>query len=123
MDRRLINSPDPMNARHTLKLTRVAIDTYKENVAYLHRDCQVYRSEGFQALSKVQICDESQERSLLASLNVVDTPDITEPDELGLSIDAFEQLGLEEGTPVTVAHAKPPPSLHAVHRKSPGDPH
>ena len=26
----------------TLKLRRVAIDTYKENVAYLHRDCALY---------------------------------------------------------------------------------
>jgi thymidine phosphorylase len=110
-----------MHARHTLKLKRVAIDTYKENVAYLHRDCQVYRSEGFQALSKVRICNESGERSLLASLNVVDTAIITEPGELGLSIDAFQRLGLEEGTPVTVAHAKPPSSLQAVHRKIAGD--
>jgi thymidine phosphorylase len=109
-----------MNARHTLKLKRVAIDTYKENVAYLHRDCQVYRSEGFQALSKVQICSESGDRSLLASLNVVDTADVTEPEELGLSMEAFQQLGLDEGTPVTVAHAKPPSSLHAVHRKIAG---
>ena len=31
----------------SLKLRRVGIDTYKENVAYLHRDCPVYRSEGF----------------------------------------------------------------------------
>ena len=37
----------------TLKLRRIAIDTYRENVAYLHRDCEVYRAEGFQALSKV----------------------------------------------------------------------
>jgi thymidine phosphorylase len=110
-----------MHARHTLKLKRVAIDTYKENVAYLHRDCQVYRSEGFQALSKVRICNESGEHSLLASLNVVDTAIITEPGELGLSIDAFQRLGLGEGTPVTVAHAKPPSSLHAVHRKIAGD--
>jgi len=110
-----------MTESHTLKLKRVAIDTYKENVAYLHRDCQVYRSEGFQALSKVQICDESRKHSLLATLNVVDTADITEPEELGLSIDAFQQLGLREGARVTVAHAKPPSSLEAVHRKIAGD--
>jgi thymidine phosphorylase len=84
-----------MNKQHTLRLRRVAIDTYKENVAYLHRDCQIYRSEGFQALSKVEVCNESQTRSLLATLNVVDTASITEADELGLSIDAFQQLGLE----------------------------
>lgn len=110
-----------MNARHTLSLKRVAIDTYKENVAYLHRDCQVYRSEGFQALSKVRVGDEAGERTLLASLNVVETTDITGPKELGLSMDAFRQFGLAEGTPVTVAHAKPPSSLDAVHRKIAGD--
>ena len=32
---------------NSLKLRRVAIDTYRENVAYLHRDCGHYRSEGF----------------------------------------------------------------------------
>jgi thymidine phosphorylase len=103
----------------TLKLRRVAIDTYKENVAYLHRDCQVYRSEGFQALSKVEICHDGH--SVLASLNVVDDVDITGKDELGLSIEAFQQLSLAEGTSVSVAHAKPPASLHAVHRKIAGE--
>jgi thymidine phosphorylase len=110
-----------MKEQHTLKLKRVAIDTYKENVAYLHRDCQVYRSEGFQALSKVRISDESGAHSLLASLNVVDTASITEPGELGLSIEAFAQLALPEGDSVTVAHAAPPASLHAVHRKIGGE--
>lgn len=110
-----------MTDKRTLRLKRVAIDTYKENVAYLHRDCQVYRTEGFQALSKVRVCDEAAAHSLLATLNVVDTASITEPDELGLSIDAFQQLGLQEGTSVTVDHAKPPSSLHAVHRKIDGD--
>ena len=38
-----------------LALRRVAIDTYRENVAYLHRDCAVYRAEGFQALAKVEV--------------------------------------------------------------------
>ncbi len=38
----------------TLTLRRVAIDTYRENVAYLHRDCELYRSEGFQALNKIE---------------------------------------------------------------------
>jgi thymidine phosphorylase len=109
-------SPEP-----TLKLTRVAIDTYKENVAYLHRDCQVYRSEGFQALSRVRVRDEPGTSSLLATLNVVDAADITRPDELGLSIEAFQQLNLEEGTLVTVDHAKPPASLNAVHRKIAGE--
>ncbi|MEN8168728.1 MAG: hypothetical protein ABFS08_00715 [Pseudomonadota bacterium] len=38
-----------------LQLRRIAIDTYKENVAYMHRDCEFYRVEGFQALTKVEV--------------------------------------------------------------------
>jgi len=107
--------------KHTLEVHRVAIDTYKENVAYLHRDCQIYRSEGFQALSKVEISTPAGGPSVLAVLNVVDDASITAPGQLGLSIEAFQQLGHAEGGAVTVAHAKPPGSLHAVHRKIAGE--
>ena len=41
------------NGAYPLRLRRVAIDTWRENVAYLHRDCATYRAEGFQALSKI----------------------------------------------------------------------
>ena len=104
-----------------LQLRRVDIDTYKENVAYLNRNCRVYRSEGFQALNKVEINVEGNGQPVLAVLNVVDDDAITAPGELGLSEQAFEQLALPEGTPATVAHAKPPASLAAVHRKIAGE--
>jgi len=105
----------------TLSLRRVAIDTHRENVAYLHRDCRLYRSEGFQALAKVEVAAEAGGRSVLAVLNVVDDEAITTPDELGLSLQAFERLGLTPGAPVTIGHAKPPASLDAVHRKIAGE--
>jgi thymidine phosphorylase len=105
----------------TLQLRRVAIDTYKENVAYLHRDCHLYRSEGFQALSKIEIESETANPPILAVLNVVDDASITTPEQLGLSLEAFAQIGLPEGAAVTVAHAKPPSSLNAVHRKIAGE--
>src|SRR5690606_27390309 len=98
-----------------LKLRRVAIDTYRENVAYLHRDCAVYRAEGFQALSKVEVLANG--KRILAVLNVVDDPAIVTVNELGLSEQAFAQLGLEPGHLVDVAHPKPPASMDAVRRK------
>lgn len=108
--------------RQTLKLRRVAIDTYQENVAFLHRGCSVYRSEGFQVLSKVEISSgDSGGRKVLAVLNVVDDDSITGIDQLGLSEQAFAQLGVVEGRSVRVAHAEPPPSLDAVHRKIAGE--
>ncbi len=102
-----------------LKLRRIAIDTYRENVAYLHRSCSIYRAEGFQALAKVRVfCDGQQ---IEAVLNVVDDEHIVAPDELGLSEQAFAQLCAEGGHPVRVAQAEPPESMEAVRRKIAGE--
>jgi thymidine phosphorylase len=105
----------------TLTLRHVAIDTYKENVAYLHRDCKLYRSEGFQALNKIEIHHQDSGQSIIAVLNVVDDDCITGTDELGLCEQAFGQLGGKEGVAVRIAHARAPDSLKAVHRKIAGD--
>ncbi len=106
---------------NTLKLRHVAIDTHKENVAYLHRECTVYRTEGFQALSKIEIHKAENGSPIIAVLNVVDDESITAPGELGLCEQAFRQMGVQEGTAVRVTHAKPPLSLQAVHRKIAGE--
>ena len=105
----------------TLKLRRVAIDTYKENVAYLHRNCEVYRTEGFQALNKIEIRARDDGVRVIAVLNVVDDEAITAPGELGLSEQVFEQLNLAEGSPIIVNHASPPESLSFVRNKISGD--
>jgi len=103
----------------TLVLRRVAIDTYRENVAYLHRHCEVYRAEGFQALAKVEV--SSNETHILAVLNVVDDESLVAPGELGLSEEAFVSLGMKEGSAVQVCHAEPPASMDAVRRKIEGE--
>lgn len=104
-----------------LKLRKVAIDTYRENVAYLHRECPLYRSEGFQALNKIEVCDGPGRPQVIAVLNIVDDTQIVAPDELGLSEQTFEQLSIAEGDPVTIDHARPPGSLRAVHAKIAGE--
>ncbi len=104
-----------------LKLRRVAIDTYRENVAYLHRDCPLYRGEGFQALNKIEIHDGRGASPVIAVLNIVDDAAIVAPDELGLSEQSFAQFGLAAGSAVTIEHASPPESLRAVHAKIAGN--
>jgi thymidine phosphorylase len=107
------------NGEPELKLKRVAIDTYRENVAYLHRDCAIYRAEGFQALSKVEV--RANGRRILASLNVVDDACIVGVDELGVSEDAFAQLAVPNGHPARISQAEPPSSIPALHRKIAGE--
>nr|WP_326530535.1 thymidine phosphorylase family protein [Rhodoferax sp.] len=102
-----------------MTLRRVLIDTYHENVAYMHRDCEIYRAEGFKALSKIEI--RTNGHSILATLNVVDDHNIVACGELGLSKAAFAQLDVEEGHSATVAQAEPPASIGALHRKIDGE--
>ena len=118
-----VNSPPPAAscngngesaAVSRLAVRRVAIDTWRENVAYLNRDCAVYRAEGFQALSKIEV--RANGRRILATVNVVDDPAIVGCHELGLSEDAFAQLGVEPGYKVAVAQAEPPESMGALFR-------
>ncbi|HET9132578.1 MAG TPA: thymidine phosphorylase, partial [Terriglobia bacterium] len=103
----------------SLVLRRILIDTWHENVAYMHRDCEIYRAEGFQALSKVAI--HANGRQIMASLNVVDDISIVAPGELGLSKVAFGQIGVDEGYRVSVSQAEPPESIGALRRKLSGD--
>lgn len=102
-----------------LSLRRVLIDTYHENVAYMHRDCAIYRAEGFKALSKVEVRANGQR--ILATLNVVDDETIVACGELGLSQAAYKQINVEAGHPVTVSQAEPPESIGALHRKLAGE--
>ncbi|MFZ3218578.1 MAG: thymidine phosphorylase family protein [Rhodoferax sp.] len=102
-----------------LALRRVLIDTYHENVAYMHRDCEIYRAEGFKALSKVEV--RTNGRHVLATLNVVEDASIVACGELGLSIAAFAQMGVEDGHTATISQAEPPASMGALHRKLNGE--
>lgn len=102
-----------------LKLRRIGIDTYRENVAYMHRDCPVYRTEGFQALAKIEVRHNGQR--VVAVLNVVDDATIVGPNEIGLSEPAFVLFASQEGEDVRVAQAEPPGSMDAVRRKIAGE--
>jgi thymidine phosphorylase len=109
----------PGAERNSISLRRVAIDTYRENVVYLHRDCALYRAEGFQALSKVEV--RANGKRILATLNVVDDASIVGCEELGVSEDAFAQLGVPDGHPASVAQAEPAESIPALFRKINGE--
>ena len=109
----------PADRASPLSLRRVGIDTYRENVAYLNRNCAVYRAEGFQALSKIQV--QANGRHVLATLNVVDDDSIVACGEVGLSEDAFRHLGIPDGHTASVSQAEPPASMEALFRKINGE--
>ncbi len=100
-----------------MKLRRVPIDTYRENVAFMRRDCPLCRSQGFRALSKVRVSVGGRE--LTAVLNISDLP-LVGHDEIGLCLYAFDKLGLPEGTEVEVSHPRPTYSVQHIKDKLAG---
>ena len=101
-------------------MRRVGIDTYRENVAYLHRRCPLYLTEGFQALSRIEV--QANGRSILASVNIVDDAAIVGETEVGLSEDAYRALGAAEWQRRSAwSTPTPPASMIALRRKIGGE--
>lgn len=97
-----------------LHLRRLGIDTYQEPVLYMHRDCPVCHSEGFEAQSRVEVAVNG--RRLIATLNVVHG-DFLRPDEAGLSEAAWRLLDAKEGDEALLHHPAPLESLGHVRAK------
>lgn len=105
-------------AAHTLRLRRLAIDTYHELVVYMHRDCDACRAEGFEARSRVKL--SLGERHIVATLNTV-LGNLLEPDEASLSESAWLALGAKDGDLVRVGHADPVQSESRLRAKVYGE--
>ena len=100
---------------HTrLRVIRAGIDTYQQPVVYMHRDCAVCRSEGFAALTRVQMHVGS--RQVIATLNVV-TGDHLALDEVALSEAAWLAVTPEDGAFATFQHPEPAASAGALRAK------
>jgi thymidine phosphorylase len=97
-----------------LRIKTIGINTYRENIIYIHADCPVSRSEGFTALTRIEV--NSEGRKIIATLNVVVNGLLTH-DEAGLSTEAMSQLGVKDGDLVTVSHLQPVRSLGMVRAK------
>ncbi|MBI3144639.1 MAG: thymidine phosphorylase family protein [Pseudogulbenkiania sp.] len=103
-----------MSAGHELHLKWLGIDTYQEAVIYMRRDCEVCRSEGFEAQSRVRVTRNGVE--IVATLNVVDSS-ILAPHQAGLSSAAWHQLDGHEGETIRVQPMPPLESLVALRSK------
>ncbi len=99
---------------YTLRARRIFIDSYQEPVIYMHKDCPVCRSEGFEAQSRVRVT--FGRRSIIATLNVV-MNELLNHGEAGLSESGWKALGASPGVLLTISHAPPLDSLSHVRAK------
>ena len=102
------------HAHTRLRVVRAGIDTYQQPVVYMHRDCPVCRSEGFAALTRVQM--QVGDREVIATLNVV-TGDHLAVDEVALSDAAWSAVGPDAGAFATFQHPEPAASAGALRAK------
>ncbi len=102
-----------------LSLKHVAVNSFNENIAYIHRDCATYKVDDVQTLTKVEI--HGGVRPVYAFLQVVDDAKIVKPSELGLNSEAFAQINLPEGANVSLSLAPTAPSLASIKRKIAGN--
>lgn len=97
-----------------LHLRYLGIDTYREPVIYMHKDCHICRSEGFVAQTRVEVT--LNDRSVIATLNVIES-DILLPSEASLSRFAWNYLGAKEGDKIYIKHSKALISLSDIRTK------
>ena len=98
----------------TLRLRRIGIDTYQEPVVYMSSECSVGRSEGWEALTRIQVAHGSH--VILATLHVV-TSDLLAQHEVSLSDAAWRLLRASEGDAVSLSPTPPLPSLSFLRSK------
>lgn len=97
-----------------LTLKWLGIDTYKEAVIYMHQECPVCLSEGFEVHTRIRVT--LGDKSILATLNHISNG-LLNRHEASLSQYAWKLLNAKEGDVIQLAHPKPLQSLSFVRSK------
>ena len=97
-----------------LRVQRLDIDTHQQAIAFMRRDCPVCRSEGFNALSRVELTIGA--RRVIATLDIVGG-DWLPVETVGLSDAAWHLLGARDGDTALIKHPPPLESLAMVRAK------
>ncbi len=108
-----------MQKQHSaLYLKQLGIDTYKEAVVFMRKDCHICRSEGFEVHARIRVT--LQNKSILATLYTIENG-ILDHDQASLSIYAWQLLNAKEGDEIYLSHPKPLQSLSFVRSKVYGE--
>jgi thymidine phosphorylase len=94
-----------------VRARRLGVDTQYEAVVFMHKDCEICRSEGFSAHARILLCNGKSQ--VIATLYQT-TTDLVAHDEAGLSEAAWARLGVRDGDRITVTHLAPLDSLSHV---------
>jgi thymidine phosphorylase len=102
-----------------LTARRLPLDTFRENVVVLSRDCAAIRPERLLGLRKVEI--RAGGRSLLAAPMICDDPTVVASSEIGLPQPLWRRLEVSDGDLVQIVPARAERSLDFVRAKVAGE--
>lgn len=105
-------------AANTMRLRRLPLFAGRAHCAYLPARGEIVN--GFDYLGPGRIEISGTTASIRSDVQVVDSPALLAGDEIGLSAEAFDELGLPEGSEVTIRRTPSPESRAALTRKIQG---
>lgn len=105
---------EKMTHGSTLVLKHLGIDTQHEHIVFMRNDCHVCVSEGFEALTRINV--SLGKATIVANLNVC-TNGLLDHGQIGLSNSAVKALQAKEGDELIVTHLEPISSLSYVRSK------
>ena len=98
---------------------RIPINGNGMKIAYLHRNCQQFNIENLACFSQIEL--QSENKSAFACLQIIEDDMLIKPDEIGLNIEAFTELGLKEYQKINICLAMPTTGLNILHKKISGN--
>ena len=101
-----------------MRLRRLPLFAGRAHCAYLPAKGEIVN--GFDYLGPGRIEISGIGASIRSDVQVVDSPALLGGDEIGLSAEAFDELGLPEGSEVTIRRTPSPESRAALTRKIQG---
>jgi thymidine phosphorylase len=102
-----------------LKVRALAIDTWRDHVAYLSPRSTAVAALDYLGPGRIDIVGAA--RSVRAAVHVFDDPELLQAEEIGLSRSTFDSLGLLEGAPVRIQRTPSPSSARMLRAKIQGD--
>ncbi len=101
-----------------LKIRHLPVKSFGENIAYIHRDCTLYKVDDINKVTKLEL--HKGGKTIFAFLQITESDELA-PDEIGLNDEAYTALNMSEGSSVHVSLATPSISTSALHNKISGN--
>jgi thymidine phosphorylase len=113
---RLVSALEHYASRFSIR--KLPISSASSHIAYLPEDSRIVDAKAYAEVGRIDIAGSGV--SARASVNIVGSGFLGQ-DELGLSREAFEALGLPEGALVSIQRTPSPSSRRLLQRKIAGD--